>query len=105
MRRIGFSLTLTIAFLLAWAAGCMNSKGVTRITEFKTGGAATFVYAPEDGTYELYGTSIGGGRKAVYELNKGDEIGFRPGESGKVIAVAGPDEIELPEANYYWQKK
>src|SRR5260221_8575031 len=105
MRRTPFSFAITIAFLLACAAGCMNSHGSKKITEFHAGGAATYVYAPEDGTYELYSSAIGGGRKAVYELAKGDQVGFRPGENGKVIAVAGPDEIELPDAGYYWQKK
>ncbi len=105
MRRSRFPLAIIMASLLALAGGCMHSKGSTRITEFHMGGAATYVYAPEDGTYELYGSSIGGGRKAIYELSKGDQIGFRPGDSGKVIAVAGPDEIELPDAGYYWQKK
>lgn len=105
MRRTQLPLAITMAFLLAFAAGCMNSRGSKRITEFHAGGAATYVYAPEDGTYELNGSSIGGGNKGVYELSKGDSIGFRPGESGKVIAVAGPYEIELPDAGYYWQKR
>ena len=102
MKRIQTALFVAAAalFLLA-GQGCNHS--VVTVAEYKVGGAATFGEAPIDGTYELFGN--GGSRKAVYELTKGDNVGFRPGDNGKIIAVAGPDEVELPEGYYYWQVK
>jgi len=103
MRYHSFSAAATssiiAALLLVTGQGC--SHGVTTVAQYRMGGAATFIEAPTDGTYELFGG--GGSRKASYELTKGDNVGFRPGENGHVIAVAGPDEIELPEGYYFWQ--
>ena len=98
MRNLPFPFFAAVPFLMATillisASGC--SHGEITVSTYKIGVAATFVEAPVDGTYELFGGS--GERKATYELTKGDNVGFRPGENGKIIAVAGPDEVELSE--------
>ncbi len=106
MRAISRHAMLGIALVLLFGGGaCVTSRGPTKVTQHMAGSAATYIEAPDDGTYELFSTSLGGGRKAVYDLAKGDHLGFRPGDNGKIIAVAGPDEIELLDGNYYWQKR
>jgi hypothetical protein len=41
----------------------------------------------------------------MYLLKRGEEIGFRKTEPGRITAVAGQHEISLPDGAYIWRRK
>jgi hypothetical protein len=61
--------------------------------------------APESGQYALYSRADAAPKTTVF-LEQGEEIGFRRGERGEVVAIAGGREIPLDaDRNYYWHRQ
>ena len=58
--------------------------------------------APYDGTYVLVARADDSVVWPNVTLAKGDEVGFKTAETGKVTAVAGKEEKVIPDASYEW---
>lgn len=98
-------ISLVAALVLGVAlVGCNKLTTGTPVSKHEKGSAAIMGVAPSAGSYALYGT-MDNSPKAVYILKEGDEIGFRAGEPGQVIAVAGDREVPLADGGYIWKKK
>jgi hypothetical protein len=82
-----------------------------------TGGCGSIVYrhahgnqeepgeAPSDGRYVLYTDLNPTPLKDPVPLKKGDPLGFRTAETGRIIAVAGEDEWTFEDAPLHWRQK
>lgn len=97
---------LLIGSILAMAlvAGGCTSK----VIQYKKGGEALTVSAPETGKYSLHKSSRRTGKQFSYELVAGERVGFEE-KNGNILAVAGENEVTLGKAGdvptYTWRVK
>ncbi|HWE95428.1 MAG TPA: hypothetical protein VG269_15780 [Tepidisphaeraceae bacterium] len=92
MRTIGLLLIASL-----WAGGCSTPV----VNSYRPGEAARLVKVKEEGQYNLYAS----GEKVPVVcplLLKGERIGFVPGGSGSVVAIAGSSQWPLPKRRYTW---
>jgi hypothetical protein len=61
--------------------------------------------APSDGQYVLYESLNPTPLKEPIDLKKGDRLGFRTAETGRIIAVAGDSEWTYEDAPLVWRRK
>jgi hypothetical protein len=104
MYRHALLLTFGLAALIG--AGCTSTftKG-TPIMEYQKGKAPPLQEAPSDGEYVLMSSMMNTTPKATLRLHEGDALGFKPGQTGQVVAVGGTKEIVLPDGNYIWKRR
>jgi hypothetical protein len=104
MYRHALLLTFGLAALIG--AGCTSTftKG-TPIMEYQKGKAPPLQEAPSDGEYVLMSSMMNTTPKATLLLHEGDALGFKPGQTGQVVAVGGTKEIVLPDGNYIWKRR
>jgi hypothetical protein len=88
------------------AGGCYMSHHGESLVKCANGTRPLLMHAPWDGEYELWAKEEDGPR-STYSLHEGDLLGFKPvaAKSKEVIAVAGKEEIKLPDGEYFWKKK
>jgi hypothetical protein len=92
----------TLCVLMLLVAGCSPFVKGEPINEFRKGGAPILQAVAVDGEYALYNVFETTPR-ATFLLRKGQPIGFKASTTGKVIAVAGNEQVELDEASYVWK--
>ena len=92
-----------VAFLVC--AGCGAQSGETIMTQGPTADPVMGT-APEDGTYQLY-TAFAANPTTTVELKEGDPLGFRKSDSGRIVAIAGDQSVELgaTTTQAYWKRK
>ena len=61
--------------------------------------------APSDGEYGLYTGFPPGLIKGPLPLKKGDRLGFRTAETGRIHVVAGEEEWTYEDATMVWKRK
>lgn len=61
--------------------------------------------APSDGHYTLYARLNPSPVKGPIPLKKGDRLGFKTAETGRIIAVAGDNEWTFEDAPLIWKRK
>ena len=100
------AMLLSLGFAALVGAGCTSTftKG-TPITEYQKGKTPPLQEAPSDGEYVLMSSMMNTTPKATLRLKEGDALGFKPGQTGQIIAVAGTKEIVLPDGNYLWKRR
>ena len=105
-RRPIASVVLSALVLGIAAVGCTSTftKG-TPIMEYQKGRVPPMQEAPSDGEYVLLSTMMNTTPKATVRLREGEPLGFKTGTTGKIIAVAGTREIELPDSSYLWKRR
>jgi hypothetical protein len=91
-----------VCVLVILMAGCSPFVKGTPVNEFRKGGAPIVQPVAEDGNYALYNVFETTPR-ATFPLRKGQLVGFKASTTGKIIAVAGNEQMELPEASYVWK--
>jgi hypothetical protein len=101
--RIG-ALILSSAALM-FVAGCATvfAPGTTIIDHDK-GASAEPQEAPSDGEYALYARIGDNSAKHTVSLKRGDLLGFKTGQTGQIIAVAGNDEWVMTDNSYIWKR-
>ena len=104
MYRHALLLTLGIAALVGASCTSTFTKG-TPITEYQKGKTPPLQEAPSDGEYVLMSSMMNTTPKATLRLKEGDALGFKPGQTGQIIAVGGTKEIVLPDGNYLWKRR
>lgn len=85
------------AGLAGFVAGCSTTDNV----EYRAGQSTWIRPSPASGLCELY---CDGSPSLARTIVKGEPIGFEK-PNGRLVAVAGPNQIFLPEGNYRWQIK
>src|SRR3954471_19681679 len=61
--------------------------------------------APSDGMYALYQEYNPTALKDEMPLRKGDRLGFKTAQTGRIIAVAGENEWTFEDAAMVWKRK
>jgi hypothetical protein len=100
------ALTIALGLAALTGAGCTSTftKG-TPITEYQKGKTPPMQEAPTDGEYVLMSSMMNTTPKATLWLKQGDPLGFKTATTGKIIAVGGTKEIELPDGSYIWKRR
>jgi hypothetical protein len=92
-----------LAMALVAGAGCTS-----KVIQYKKGGEAQTVSAPETGRYSLHKSNRRTGKRFTYELVAGERVGFEE-KNGNILAVAGEKEITLGKEGdvpkYSWRFK
>lgn len=85
-------------------AGCGLQKGSTVMTAGPGLAQPAMQTAPEDGNYAVY-TSMSPNPTGTVMLHKGDQLGFRKGDNGHIVAVGGDQTFDLGmlTAQAYWK--
>lgn len=106
MVKHALALALGLAVIGGAGVGCTSTftKG-TPITEYQKGKTPRMQEAPTDGEYVLMSSMLNTTPKATLWLEQGDPLGFKESTTGKIIAVGGSEEIELPDGNYIWKRR
>ncbi|HRK31067.1 MAG TPA: hypothetical protein PLD59_08310 [Tepidisphaeraceae bacterium] len=94
--------TLALGSMLA--VGCSRVTSGTTVQRYDAGKDAIVAEATADGDYALYST-FDSTPVVTYSLKKGDQLGFKKAETGKVVAVAGSNEVSIQDKSYIWKKK
>jgi hypothetical protein len=84
--------------------GCSQFVKGEPVNEYRKADTPIETIATADGEYALYGRYETSPR-GMFLLRQGDRLGFRAGEPGRVIAVAGSQEIDLSDGAYVWKRK
>lgn len=86
-------------------AGCAQvlAPGTTLIS-YDKGGPIESREVPGDGEYALYSKYGDTKPMHILPLTRGDQVGFRTAETGKVTAVAGDHEYTLTDTSYVWNR-
>jgi hypothetical protein len=94
--------TLTAAALagVALAGGCG-----TTMYQHARGSQEDPGEAPSDGVYSLYTSMNPTPLKERIALKRGDPLGFKTAETGRIIAVAGDNEWTFEDAPLAWKRK
>ena len=107
-----FKQTLALALGLAIVGGAGAGVGCTStftkgtpIMEYQKGRTPPMQEAPSDGEYVLMSSMMNTTPKATLFLRQGDPLGFKTATTGKIIAVGGTKEIELPDGSYTWKRR
>ena len=74
------------------------------VQRYDSGKDAIVAEATSDGDYALYST-FDSTPVVTYSLKKGDKLGFKKAETGKVVAIAGGNEVSIQDKSYIWKKK
>ena len=105
-----WTVTSLAAILLAAGGGsivggCAQvlAPGTTLIS-YDKGGPIASREVPADGEYALYSKYGNTKPMHVLSLTRGDALGFRTAETGKVTAVAGDHEYLLTDTSYVWNR-
>lgn len=93
------SLGLLVAVLLL-GVGC----GGTVIVTHDAGSLETPIEAPSDGDYTLYQKFPPSAIKGPIPLRKGDAIGFKTAETGRINVVAGESVWTYEDASMVWKR-
>lgn len=106
MIKHALALALGLAVVGSAGVGCTSTftKG-TPILEYQKGKAPRMQEAPTDGEYVLMSSMLNTTPKATLWLEQGDALGFKESTTGKIIAVGGDEEIELPDGSYIWKRR
>ena len=106
------TLALSLGLAVAGAVGAGVGGGCTStftkgtpITEYQKGRTPPMQEAPTDGEYVLMSSMMNTTPKATLWLKQGDPLGFKTATTGRIIAVGGNKEIELPDASYIWKRR
>jgi hypothetical protein len=93
-----------VLLLTAVLSGCGMQKGETEVKYTKNTTNLNMSEATKTGDYALY-TTTDLTPKVVRHLEKGDQLGFRKVENGRVEAVAGEFTMTLPSSTQqaYWK--
>jgi hypothetical protein len=103
--RILFSIPAVLMAISLTLTGCGSMRGGQNVVKFEEGQPPMTTTAPSAGTYALYSLTDYS-PKVTLQLNQGDTIGFKPSQTGEVLAVAGNREIPLSaNTSYYWKKQ
>lgn len=83
--------------------GCGAQRGETIVTQGATA-EPVMQTAPQTGEYMLF-TAASPNPTATVRLREGDQLGFRRGDDGHLVAVAAGQSFELPRgtAQAYWK--
>ncbi len=98
------SALTALVMLMVGIAGCAKFTSGQPVVQYQKGKQALLQEAPMTGTYALYST-FDSDPKVTVNLEQGDELGFRTSETGRITAVAGDREFDLPDASYVWKRK
>ena len=103
---LALALGLAIVGGVGVGVGCTSTftKG-TPIMEYQKGRTPPMQEAPSDGEYVLMSSMMNTTPKATLFLRQGDPLGFKTASMGKIIAVGGTKEIELPDGSYTWKRR
>ncbi|MDB5297711.1 MAG: hypothetical protein JWO31_3694 [Phycisphaerales bacterium] len=96
LARLAFALAAPVLF-----AGCQG----TQIAEHERGNLESPGEAPSDGEYNLYSRLPPTLLKGPVPLKRGDRLGFRTAETGRIIVVAGEEEWTYEDASMEWRRK
>jgi len=99
-------LALILAALLSISmSGCGTMRGGETVVKFDANQHPILSEVRSSGTYQLFATTDFNPQVTV-DLKEGDPLGFKTGETGQVIAVAGSRELPLKSnSTYYWKRK
>lgn len=98
------ALTGALVLMAALAVvGCGTQSGRTIITQGATSDPVMGT-APQAGEYMLF-TAASPNPTTTVRLNEGEPLGFRRGDDGHLIGVAGNQTSDLPKgtAQAYWK--
>src|SRR5688500_8852495 len=98
MIRNAFAQSAVLIAMLS-LVGCSQLVKGEPVNEYRKADTPIEMIATADGEYALYGRYETSPR-GVFLLRQGDRLGFRAGEPGRIIAVAGSQEIDLADAAY-----
>jgi hypothetical protein len=87
---------------IALLVGC---GGGTPVATHDRGSLETPTEAPSDGEYGLYTGFPSSRIKGPLPLKKGDRLGFRTAETGRIHVVAGEEEWTYEDATMVWKRK
>lgn len=90
-----------VAPALALSVGC---GGGTTIYTHERGSLETPGEAPSDGEYGLHTPFPPSRLKGPVPLKKGDRLGFRTAETGRIHVVAGEEEWTYEDATMAWRR-
>jgi hypothetical protein len=86
--------------------GCLLLTGCgTTIATHSRGSQEEPIEAPSDGMYALYQEWNPSPIKEPMALHKGDRLGFKTAETGRIIVVAGDSEWTFEDAPLTWKRK
>jgi len=86
-------------------SGCGTMRGGETIVKYDASQHPILTEVRSSGDYELFSTTDFNPQVTLY-VKEGEPIGFKSGETGQVIAVAGSHEYPLKSnSTYYWKKK
>ena len=86
------------------AVGCSRMTSGNAVQRYDTGKDAIVAEATSDGDYALYST-FDSTPVVTYSLKKGDKLGFKRAETGKIVAIAGSNEVAIQDKSYIWKRK
>ncbi len=103
LRRLLIGPAIVLGMMLT---GCGLAGGPT-VVRYDKGQAVRMTEAPKDATYGLYSSSDRT-PEVTFHLNKGEQIGFKEGSNGAIVAVAGQHEQpitpSMTRGSYYWKE-
>jgi hypothetical protein len=101
-RHVGrLALLAALLVLLPGCAGRQYRPGAKALAAHQPGQEDGYKAAPYPGTYALFRAGQAE-PVAVRELYPGAAVGFGAGEDGRMVALAGAQEIPIPEGEYRW---
>lgn len=98
------SLIAAIALLAFGLVGCAQFTSGEPVVRYDKGEQALLQEAPMAGTYALYSRFDSNPRVSV-SLEQGDKLGFETAQTGRITAIAGDREFDLPDGNYIWKRR
>lgn len=98
------SLIAVVALLAFGVAGCSQFTSGQPVVRYDKGKQALLQEAPMTGTYALY-SRFDSNPQVTITLEQGDKLGFETSETGRITAIAGDKEYDLPDAHYIWKRK
>jgi hypothetical protein len=91
--------------LLIPCAALLVGCGGTVIATHDAGNLETPIETPSDGEYTLYQKFPPSALKGPIPLRKGDVIGFKTAETGRINVVAGESVWTFEDASMVWKRK
>jgi hypothetical protein len=83
--------------------GCAAVQPGDAIVKYEDDSAPIMTKAPSPGTYALFSSADVAPKTSVY-LEKGDDLGFRRNSDGRLVAVAGKNEVPIEsKSDHYWR--
>lgn len=100
-----FAVQIALRSLLVPAMFLLVGCGGTVIVSHDAGNLETPIEAPSDGEYTLYQKFPPSAIKGPIPLRKGDAIGFKTAETGRINVVAGESIWTYEDASMVWKRK